>query len=160
MHSIYDELKIAKRFQSTNEELPVALLLTSERLREYINRLCHSFDITVQQYNMLRILCGSYPRALSCSEINSRMIQRSPDITRMLSRLELQGYVMRKKDERDNRVVLTEISSDGVSLIESMETSFANLEQIFDVVSEDERQSAIRFLGRVRRELNKILDRG
>lgn len=159
MNDICEELKLSKPFSTTNEALSVAILLTSERLRTLINKLCRQFDITIQQYNLLRILRGSFPLGLSCNEINGRMIQRSPDITRMISRLEQLGYVNRFRDEQDNRVVRTVIQQEGIHLIESMENTLGELHGVFDVMSEEERCMALTILGRIRGKLNQMISR-
>ncbi len=159
MKSIYEELQISKPLGSPQRELSVALLLTAERLRDVINRLCRQFDLTLQQYNMLRILKASYPSALSCSEINCRMIQRAPDITRLIGRLENHGYVERRKDEHDQRVVRTMIRREGIDLIEGVEKKLAAFDSLFDCVNEEERSGILCVLGSIRREADRMLAR-
>ncbi len=153
--SLAEELKMSKPFISQQHELTVGLLFTAERLRDYFFSICQRYGITTQQYNMLRILRGSHPNALSCSEINSRMIQRSPDITRLIRRLELGGYVTRARDSRDNRVVRTLVLPRGLALLESMDTDIRAMHDVFSVLSEDQRAALIDALQSIRAELNR-----
>ena len=153
--SLAEELKMNKPFISQQHELSVGLMYTTERFRDYFFSICQKYGITTQQYNMLRILRGSHPNALSCSEINSRMIQRSPDITRLIRRLELAGYVMRARDSRDNRVVRTLILPSGIDLLRSMDADIRTIHDVFSVLSEDQRLVLIEALQAVRAELNR-----
>lgn len=153
--SLAEELKMSKPFISQQHELTVGMLLTSERLRDYFFSICQRYGITTQQYNMLRILRGSHPNALSCSEINSRMIQRSPDITRLIRRLEQGGYVERARDSRDNRIVRTRILPSGLTLLEAMDPDIRTLHDVFSVLSEEQRLVLIDALKAVRVELNR-----
>lgn len=155
--SLAEELRMSKPFISPQHELSVALLFTAERFRDYFYSICQQYDLTTQQYNMLRILRGSYPNALSCSEINSRMIQRSPDITRLINRLEHLGYVARSRDAADNRVVRTIILPQGLELVESMQQDLLNVHSVFSVLSEEESHTMLHALSLVRDELRSRL---
>ncbi len=150
-----EELKMNKPFISQQHELTVGLLFTAERLRDYFLSICQRYGITTQQYNMLRILRGSHPNALSCSEVNSRMIQRSPDITRLIRRLELGGYVTRARDSRDNRIVRTLILPSGLTLLESMDADIRAMHDVFSVLSDEQRAELVNTLQAVRAELNR-----
>lgn len=121
-----------------HKQLHISLLLTAERIREYMNRICHAFGITLQQYNILRALHGAHPRALSCAEINSRMIQRSPDITRLLARLEELSLISRCRDIDDNRIVRTGIRQSGIDLLQAMDEMMSSVEDIFSTLSEED----------------------
>lgn len=155
--SLAEELQMSKPFISLQHELSIALMLTAERFRDYLYATCQKYGITTQQYNMLRILRGSHPNALSCSEINGRMIQRSPDITRLITRLEQHGYVARCRDHVDNRIVRTSILPSGLHLIESMQQDIQNIHTVFSVLSEEESRVVLQALDLVRRELNDRL---
>lgn len=155
--SLAEELQMAKPFISQQHELVVGLLFTAERLRDYFANICQRYDITTQQYNMLRILRGSHPGALSCSEINSRMIQRSPDITRLIQRLELAGYVTRSRDSKDNRIVRTHIQPSGIELLESMDADIRTMNDVFGVLTEEQQIALIAVLQAIRADINTRL---
>lgn len=157
--SLAEELRMNKPFMSPQHELSVALLFTAERFRDYFHTLCQKYDLTTQQYNMLRILKGSYPNALSCSEINSRMIQRSPDITRLINRLEQHGYVSRSRDAADNRIVRTIILPHGLKLVESMHQDILKVHSVFSILSEEESRVLLHALSLIRDELHDRLEK-
>jgi DNA-binding MarR family transcriptional regulator len=79
------------------------------------------FDLTAGQYNVLRILRGSHPKALTAGEIGERTIARDPDITRLVDRLDAQGLVTRTRSEEDRRVVEVGITVKGLELLRALD---------------------------------------
>ena len=77
-------------------------------------------DLSPTQYNVLRILRGA-KQGLTCGEIAERMITRDPDITRLLDRLEKREFAKRTRDGKDRRVVLTEITRQGLALLDELD---------------------------------------
>jgi len=106
---------------SLEAEVFLALQLAANRVLDPWARYLKGEGLTHRQYNVLRILRGARPEALSCGEIAERMISRDPDITRLLDRLDKQGLVERHRDEADRRSVRTRISPDGLNLLERLE---------------------------------------
>ncbi|MGH9844339.1 MAG: MarR family winged helix-turn-helix transcriptional regulator [Blastocatellia bacterium] len=83
--------------------------------------LCAPFDITGQQYNVLRILRGAEPDGLPTLTIAERMIENAPGITRMIDRLESKGLVEREMRPHDRRCVYCRITKKGLSLLELLD---------------------------------------
>jgi DNA-binding MarR family transcriptional regulator len=83
--------------------------------------LCAPFDITGQQYNVLRILRGAEPDGLPTLTIAERMIENAPGITRMIDRLESKGLVMREIRPHDRRCVYCRITEKGLNLLELLD---------------------------------------
>jgi DNA-binding MarR family transcriptional regulator len=111
--------------QSVARQKPVAcpeeaafldLLRTTELLSRGPAQVLKSEDLSATQYNVLRILRGAR-EGLPCGEIANRMITRDPDITRLLDRLEKRSLIVRARDTRDRRTVITRISSEGLKLV-------------------------------------------
>ena len=98
------------------EAVYLELVRTTESLSRPLAQLLKTEDLSPAQYNILRILRGS-PDGLTCSEIGSRMVTHDPDITRLLDRLEKRKLIARGRNEKDRRVVLTQISADGLGLL-------------------------------------------
>jgi MarR family transcriptional regulator, organic hydroperoxide resistance regulator len=106
MGSIRDEIKQTRPFASLAEEGVVTLLGTADRVRTALSRVVEGHGITLQQYNVLRILRGAGEGGLPTLEIASRMIEKSPGITRLLDRLEARRLVRRVRCPEDRRQVL------------------------------------------------------
>ena len=107
-----------KAFQPPQAQLAyVALLSTADKLKTLFEALCAPFDITGQQYNVLRILRGAEPEGLPTLTIAQRMIESTPGITRMIDRLESKGLVEREIRPHDRRCVYCRITQKGLKLL-------------------------------------------
>jgi MarR family transcriptional regulator, organic hydroperoxide resistance regulator len=106
MGTIRDEIRQTKPFPSPADEAVVTLLGTADRVRAALSRVVEAHEITLQQYNVLRILRGAGPGGLPTLDIAARMIERSPGITRLLDRLETRNLVRRVRCPEDRRQVL------------------------------------------------------
>ncbi|HXK03990.1 MAG TPA: MarR family transcriptional regulator [Verrucomicrobiae bacterium] len=106
---------MARRIGSREEAAYLELLRTTDLLTRGAAQVLKSQDLSLTQYNVLRILRGA-PDGLSCGEIANRMITRDPDITRLLDRLEKRGLISRCREARDRRTVLVRITPAGLEL--------------------------------------------
>jgi DNA-binding MarR family transcriptional regulator len=121
MDDIQKALKQTKPFASLEEAVYVTLQRAAENLRTGFNDLFKTRDLTGAQYNVLRILRGAGQDGLSCGEIGGRMINRDPDITRLLDRLEGRELITRERQTDDRRVVLAFISEKGLALLKELD---------------------------------------
>ena len=116
--TIAEVLKQAKPFASPEQEALLGLLTVAARLTEpWVKVLKETSSLTASQYNVLRILRGSHPARLACSDIASRMIDRDPDVTRLLDRLEKRGLAKRVRSRTDRRVVEIGITAKGLQVV-------------------------------------------
>ena len=109
-----------ERFQSPLQEAVLNLMVASDYLKRQAESICSERGITGAQYNVLRILRGVHPDGHPRCEIASRMIERSPDITRLVDRLEAQGLVERDRSSQDRRLSLTTITAKGLDLLDKL----------------------------------------
>src|ERR1051326_91268 len=86
------------------------LLSTADRIRTLFETVCAPFDITGQQYNVLRILRGAEPNGLPTLTVADRVIEKTPGITRMIDRLESKGLATREIRPHDRRCVYCRIT--------------------------------------------------
>jgi len=107
-----------QRFQSPLQEALLNLMVASDFVKRQAENLCSGHGITAAQYNVLRILRGVYPDGHPRCEIASRMLERSPDITRLVDRLEAEGLVERDRSSQDRRLSLTIITTKGLDLLD------------------------------------------
>ncbi len=111
------ELKQSRPFAHPSGEAAVALMRTTDLLQRRIAVAVEPAGITMQQYNVLRILRGSHPEPLPTLEIALRMIEQAPGITRLLDRLEAKALVRRERCRDDRRQVLCSISGAGLEVL-------------------------------------------
>ena len=107
------------------------LMVAADHLRTMIDRVCDEFGITRGQYNVLRILRGVHPEGHARCDIAARMLERAPDVTRLVDRLESQGFAARVRSEEDRRLSLTRITERGMRLLDEMEPRFAGVHRYF-----------------------------
>lgn len=119
--TLKDEIKKVKPFENLEQEVYLNLMRTADLLSGEFAELFRSFGLSDPQYNVLRILRGAGKEGLPCLEIGARMITRLPDITRLVDRLETAGYVTRKRDEADRRVVMVTITTAGLALLKKLD---------------------------------------
>ncbi|MFA6958793.1 MAG: MarR family transcriptional regulator [Thermoanaerobaculia bacterium] len=118
---IQAELKQKKPFRSAAQEASLALLRTTDVLRRRFSDVTAGSDLTMQQYNVLRILRGAGPDGLPTLEIGVRMIEQAPGVTRLLDRLEAKQLVLRVRCLSDRRQVFCHITDAGLALLAALD---------------------------------------
>ncbi len=108
--------KKRRRAACPEEAVFLELLRTTDMLSRGLIRVLKTGDLSTTQYNVLRILRGA-PEGLPCGEIAGRMITRDPDVTRLLDRLEKRGLISRRRETKDRRTVVAQITPDGLELL-------------------------------------------
>jgi MarR family transcriptional regulator, organic hydroperoxide resistance regulator len=107
-------------FDSLEQQAFLNLWRTYDRLKALEDALFGRYDLTAQQYNALRLLRAEYPASLQTLTLASRLISRSPDITRLLDKLDERGLIERNRPAGNRRVVQVAITKAGVSLLEKL----------------------------------------
>jgi len=118
---LQQEIKQSKPFASREQEAALALLRTSDKLRRQLTAVVEPHGVTLQQYNVLRILRGAGKAGLPTLEIAFRMIEQTPGITRLLDRLESKALVRRERCAEDRRQVLCWITAEGSRIVNGMD---------------------------------------
>jgi DNA-binding MarR family transcriptional regulator len=126
-------------------------LATLERITDHLRRELHlllrAHGMTTTQYNVLRILRSVAPGGLTCSELGTRLAGADPDITRLLDRLAKHGLVRRHRNALDRRAVLTEITDEGMRMLDSVAPLLdARIGSLFDHMAPDRLQLLIELL--------------
>ena len=93
MGRLQQELKQRKPFQSVAQEALLGLMRTTDLMRRQVAAFVEPHGITLQQYNVLRILRGGGTDGVPTLEVAERMVEQTPGITRLLDRLEAKGFV-------------------------------------------------------------------
>lgn len=115
------ELKQQRPFAAPTQEAAVALMRTADLMRRALSAVVEPLDVTIQQYNVLRILRGAGERGLPTLEIAERMIEQAPGITRLIDRLEAKQLVARERCETDRRQVFCRITREGLALLAQLD---------------------------------------
>jgi len=119
--SLQNELKMNQGFASLNQEALLSLTRTYLLLDPHLNAILNNYKITSSQFNILRILRGNKSsEGMSCTDISDRMMTRDSDITRLLDKLDKAKLIERYRPEEDRRKVLSQITKNGLDLVEEI----------------------------------------
>lgn len=110
-------LQQTKPLESPVDEAVVSLMVAGAWLNDRLERALTGLDVSMAQYNVLRILGGARPDGHPRCEIARRMIDRAPDVTRLLDRLEARGLVERERDPEDARRSRARITAAGMDVL-------------------------------------------
>jgi len=125
MGTIRDEILQTRPFASPAEEAVVTLVATADRVRDGLTQVVERSGITLQQYNVLRILRGAGASGLPTLDIAARMIDKSPGITRLVERLEARRLVRRVRCPEDRRQVLCYATAQALRLLADLDAPMA-----------------------------------
>jgi DNA-binding MarR family transcriptional regulator len=147
------EIKQAVPFSSPGQEALVGILRTSDVVRRRLQGLVARQGITLQQYNVLRILRGAGGEGLPTLEIAERMLERTPGITRLLDRLERADLVRRTRGSEDRRQVTCRARPKGLRVLAALDAPIQGAHRsCLGDLTEPESGTLVRLLNRVRAE--------
>jgi DNA-binding MarR family transcriptional regulator len=118
--ALKDRIKAKQEIPAVSEAV-FNLLIAAEHVRGWIEQACSQHGLTQAQYNVLRILRGAGSEGHSRCEIATRMIERAPDITRLIDRLETQGLAERVRSGEDRRLSITCITKKGLAVLDDLD---------------------------------------
>ena len=125
-------------FQDEYQKLAVNILYTFFWMKERNAKLLKPFGITLQQYNVLRILRGQHPKGITTSDIRSRMLDKMSDTSRLVDRLTKLELVEKKVNPSDRRLVSVKISDRGLDLLERVDLDDGTTQNFSGHLSEAE----------------------
>jgi len=115
------EIKQRRPFSSVHEEVVLSLVRSADQVLAPLTAVLREANLSLSQYNILRVLRGSGEDGLPCGEISERMVRRDPDLTRLLDRLEARGLIGRARGTVDRRVVVASITDAGLELLAELD---------------------------------------
>ena len=119
--TLRDELKMTRPFRSVEEEAILSIARTAAVMEHSGAEALKPFDLTITQYNVLRILRGAAGEGLCRNEVGERLVTKVPDVTRLLDRMEEAGLIVRQRGGEDRRFVSTRITDKGLKLLEKID---------------------------------------
>ncbi len=151
---IQAEIQQTKPFPRVEDEAVVALHRTADRLQGRFGDMLKPYGLSPTQFNALRILRGAGDGGRACSEIAERMINRDPDITRLLDRLERRGLVARRREGRDRRVIIARITAAGLELLQGLDRPIEEFNRkMLGHLGEQQLRVFLKLLERVREQV-------
>ena len=126
------------------------ILFTASYINNKHSKYLNPYKISPQQYNILRILRGTYPDKLNVQTIKSRMVERTPNTTRMIDKLYDNGYVERERSEKDRRMVFVRITDKGLNVMSQVDKIHPDFLKFTNNLSEDELAQVVDLLEKLR----------
>jgi DNA-binding MarR family transcriptional regulator len=145
--SLEEEIQ-QKAFRNEYQKAILNLLYTQNYLVGKMTEVFKQFDITRQQYNVLRILRGQYPKPASINLIKDRMLEKMSDTSRIVERLRIKGLIQREEGKTDKRAAEITITPPGIEQLKRMQTQVEDFEAFVANLSIEEA-----------RQLNSLLDK-
>ncbi|MEO0897635.1 MAG: MarR family transcriptional regulator [Bacteroidota bacterium] len=108
------------------------------------------YGVTSQQFNVLRILRGSYPEPISTSDIRERMLDKMSDVSRIVDRLVKKNLVSRRTCKSDKRLVDVLITEKGLELLKDMDNVQIMGDQAMSNLSTEEAETLNELLDKLR----------
>jgi DNA-binding MarR family transcriptional regulator len=136
-----------RKFRNEYHKATINLVFTANWMSEQLKGFFEPYDLTPQQFNILRILRGS-GAPLSTLQIRERMVDRMSDTSRIVDRLLKKQLVEKKTSQSDKRLVDVTISNKGLDLLAAIDQKQEALDGLVAGLTEEEAAS-----------LNKLLDK-
>lgn len=132
------------------EELRNNICETEVWLRTRFKEFLSDFDITQKQLSILRILKEANNEPMSTKQIQAQMLDKSSDTSRLVDRLIEKGFVRKRKDPNDGRLVQVFIKYEGLRLIAQIEDRMDELDDEFSLLREEEAEQLNILLNKAR----------
>jgi DNA-binding MarR family transcriptional regulator len=137
-------------FQNIKQKAMINLLFTYGWAIEKIKTFLATEDITHQQFNILRILRGAYPKPLSTLQIRERMLDKASDTSRIVDRLIIKELVQKKTCPKDKRLVDVVITDKGLGLLEKMDAQSSAMDDVMSGLTDGEASQLSNLLDKLR----------
>ena len=149
--SIEIDIKQTTPFKTPYHRVMVNLIYTSNWVADSQMRILKPFGLTLQQYNVLRILRGQYPNPVKVSDITERMLDKMSNASRLVDKLVTKQLVLRTECPSDRRAVDVVITDQGMALLKRLDVHQAEWDKAQSgKLTEDEAVHLSQLLDRLR----------
>ncbi len=137
-------------FRNNYQKAVINIIYTNGWLEQKIKSFLKAYNLTPQQYNVLRILRGSYPEPLSTLQIRERMLDKMSDSSRIVDRLVLKKWVEKQPCSHDKRLVDVLITDEGLDLLGLIDKEEKAIDNHLANLSPEEAETLNEILDKVR----------
>ena len=145
-----EEIKQSK-FKNEHHKLGVNIIYTTNWLTNHHNRNCKEYDISPEQFNILRILRGQYPDPATVNLLIERMLNKMSNASRLVEKLRKKGFLERKISKGDRRACDVLITKKGLNLLSELDKSEKEWLKLLSHLSENEVKKANEILDKLRK---------
>lgn len=145
-----EEIK-QKKFESDYQKLLLNVIFTGNWLNSLSTKSFKPYGVSPQQYNVLRILKGQHPNAISVNQIVERMLDKNSNASRLVDKLVIKDFVKRETCEKDRRQMDVAITDNGLDLLKEMEENLEHVDQLIaKTISKKEAEQVNAILDKMR----------
>jgi len=126
---IEEEIK-QQKFKTPHQKAVINLIYTTSWMQGKQKDIFKPFNITVQQFNILRILRGQHPTSTSATEIKSRMLDKNSDVSRLLDRLLAKNIISKKTSPNDKRAADVTLTEEGLELLKAIDKKQSQIDNV------------------------------
>ena len=137
-----DEIK-QESFKNEYYKLGVNIIYTANWLSHQHAKHCKEFDITPEQFNILRILRGQHPKPATVNLLIERMLNKMSNASRLVEKLKKKGLVARETSDSDRRACDVLITKKGLGLLSELDKAESEWNKMISHVSEEEAENLI-----------------
>ncbi len=138
------------KFRNAHQKAAINLIYTLGWIRDRTKSVFDAEDITPQQFNILRILRGSFPNPLSTLQIRERMLEKMSDTSRIVDRLIAKGLVKKITCKKDRRLVDVIITDKGKKMLERLDARQDEIDGVMGNLSENDANILSNLLDKIR----------
>lgn len=146
-----DEIKQEKFFDQY-QRLMINLLFTGNWAYYHNKKFLKRYDISPEQFNVLRILRGQFPKPSSINLLNERMLDRMSNVSRLVEKLRIKKLLKRNECPKDRRQVDILITEEGLALLKRLDKDIKQLEEKFKTIDEEEAAALNELLDKLRND--------
>lgn len=144
-----EELIKQTKFRDEKHKAIISVLYTCSLLSNFHEEYFKKYNLTTQQYNVLRILRGQYPNPVKVNLIRERMMDKMSDASRIVERLRKAGFVDRVANKKDRRAVDVLITKKGLDVLAKIDLHDAKTDIPTKYLSQEESKELSRLLGKM-----------
>ena len=141
---------ISNKFESSYHKSAVNIIYTYGWLTTQFKKRLSKHDITIQQFNILRILRGQYPNPATINLLKERMLDKMSDASRIVDRLVHKEFVTRNINHTDRRAVDIRINDKGLTMLETLDPQMTGKDFLQDNLTESEAELLSNLLDKFR----------
>lgn len=133
---IEDEIR-QQKFKTPHQKAVINLIYTTSWMQGKQKDIFATFNLTVQQFNILRILRGQHPNSTSATEIKLRMLDKNSDVSRLLDRLLAKKVISKRVSPNDKRAADVNLTEEGLELLKAIDKKQAQIDNVLTLTDEE-----------------------
>ena len=137
--------------QETTRKTVISILTSGYKINDELSSLFKKFDLSIPQFNVLRILRGQKGKPANLSTVQQHMIHKMSNTTRLIDKLIQKGFVKRNICENNRRKIEVYITNSGLQLLKSIDDTLDDKESfILENLNIEEKKELIRILSKIK----------